>query len=445
MKKRIFFLPICIFLGIHTIGQVQFKSLKEVFNYADANAYEIKDAEIQQNITKSKKIQSQSSLYPNISFGSGYNDNLTLMSTLIPAKIFNPNASEGTFEKMTFGKQHTYNIGLQAQWDILNFQKIFAAKAAGIQEESGLIQTEKIRYNLYNQLASTYYSILLAQKSIDIYNKNVEVSTKLLGNAKEKFNKGLISELELNKAKIQQLQNFKNLQNTKDNLQQLQVQLQSQLNLGEDIDINGDIEEALINNTDITTENPEILWQKSQIKAFEYNVKQGKALYYPLLSLQYQYTYNWATDGFLNFSNVSHLPSQVLGFKLSVPLFTGFNNKQSLNEMKLKLQQQKMKLDNLQLVKSKEDENFKLQYEQALNNLNRDKEILDLQEKNDLHYERRYENGIISLDDRLDKYNDLLTAQFNYLNSLADYSIAQYQVFIRQMNYQPSDYNNIQP
>ena len=94
-----------------------------------------------------------------------------------------------------------------------------------------------------------------------------------------------------------------------------------------------------------------------------------------------------------------------------------------------------MQLDNLRLTKSLEDETLRLQYQQSDNNLNRTKEILTLQGQNDTYTENKYEAGIISLDERLDRYNDLLAAQYNYLQSLGDFSLAQYKVYIRQINY----------
>ena len=42
------------------------------------------------------------------------------------------------------------------------------------------------------------------------------------------------------------------------------------------------------------------------------------------------------------------------------------------------------------------------------------------------------ESGMISLDQRLDKYDDLLAVQNSYLQSLAEYTLAQYKIYIRQ-------------
>lgn len=418
------------------LSQVQFKSLQDVLVFADKHSYAIKSSILQQKVDISRSKQAQSYLYPSLNGVAGYNDNITLQPTLVPAKLFNPNAPEGTFEELVFGRQYVYNVGIQAQWDILNFQKKFTAQTANLQLESSKASTEYARYNLYNQLASTYYSILITRKSLDLYSENVIVTESLLESAKDKFKKGIISEAEVNLAAIQHLQNQKNKETALNNLQQLTIQLQSQLNTEEQIAIQDDIEQPKAMGTQITTANPEILVQESQIKINQSLVKQNKALYFPSLSIIYQYGYLWATDDFMNFDTANELSSQIFGLKMSIPIFNGFATKEKVNEAKAQLELQQLELENLKLTKKNEDETLVLQYEEAYQNLQKNKTIFELQKKNDIHSENKYKSGIISLDERLTKYGDLLTAQYNYLKSLSDFSISQYKIYIRQMDYQ---------
>lgn len=416
-------------------AQVKLQSLQEVIKYADSHAFAIQSSKIELQVNESEKLQAQSFLYPTITATSGYTDNITLQSTLVPAKLFNTSASDDEFKEMTFGKQHVYNTGVQAQWDVLNFQKIFASKTADRNIQAGKVNTEKTKYSTYNQLASTYYSILLTQKSIDIYTENVAVTKVLLESAREKYKSGIIGEEDLNRVSIQHIQNEKNLENVRSNLQQLYKQFQSQLNTNEGLSVSGNIESKIISNTEILNVSPEVSYQEAQVRISESKLQQSQSMHLPSLSFLYQYNYNWTTNHFMDFSTANKLPSQFLGIKLSVPIFTGFSTRGKVKESKAELQLQQLQLDNVRLVKSKEDEILKLQYVQSENSLNKTKEILKLQAINDSHSNNKYENGIISIDARMYKYNDLLTAQYNYLQVLADYSIAQYKIYIRQMDF----------
>lgn len=432
-KKWILLVLVC--LAGRSFAQIQFNSLQEVLNYADTHSFTIQASVAQQAIDQSGKRQAQSSLYPTLNAVTGFTDNITLQPTLVPAKLFNPNAPDNEYSEMTFGKKYIYNAGLVAQWDILNFQKIFATQTANLKTDAGKINTQKVKYNTYNQLASVYYSILLTQKSLSIFNENVKVTDSLHKNAQEKYQNGILSEEDMNRVLIQHIQNEKNLEYAQANLQQLYYQFQMLLNTNETLQISGKIDEPLVLNTQISATHPDVLWQQSQVKISESIVKQNKSLHVPSLSMQYQYNYNWATNEMTNFSGVNKLPSQYLGVKLSVPLFNGFLTEEKIKESKTQLKIQQMQLESLTLNQQKEDQTLELQFKQTGNTLAKNKEILELQQKNDAHTENKYESGIIGLDERMTKYNDLLMAQYNYLQSLTDFSLAQYKIYIRQINF----------
>ncbi len=169
--------------------QIQFQSFKDVLKYADEHTIQIQNAVIGEQIASARKKDAKSYLYPSVNASAGYNNNLTLQPTLIPAEIFNPSAPPGTFEEFTFGKQHIYSAGFQAQWNILNFQKMFASQTANIVAEQSEINTQKSKFNTYNLLASTYYSILLTQEAIVIYEENLKVSEAIYNSTNEKFQK----------------------------------------------------------------------------------------------------------------------------------------------------------------------------------------------------------------------------------------------------------------
>ena len=67
-----------------------------------------------------------------------------------------------------------YSTGVQASWDIVNFQKWFAIKTTEATQKLNEANTVKARYQAYNQLAQTYYSILLTKKYIKICESNNE-------------------------------------------------------------------------------------------------------------------------------------------------------------------------------------------------------------------------------------------------------------------------------
>ena len=69
-------------------AKIQFHSFQEVLKYADEHATQIQIAVISEQISSANKKDSKSYLYPSISASAGYNNNLTLQPTLVPAEFF---------------------------------------------------------------------------------------------------------------------------------------------------------------------------------------------------------------------------------------------------------------------------------------------------------------------------------------------------------------------
>lgn len=415
-------------------AQIQFQSFQEVLEYADKHAINIQSTIISEQIAKTRKKESKSYLYPSLNASAGYNNNLTIQPTLIPAELFNPNAPAGTFEEFIFGKQHVYSAGIQAQWNILNFQQLFASQTANIIAEQSEINTQRSKFSTYNTLASTYYSILLTQEAIVIYKENLKVSEAIYTSTKEKFQKGIISEEALNSSKIKQLQNHKNLQQAKRNLSRFYKQLQSQLNTNQPITISDKPQNFRLLNTNIETKHSEITWQEMEVDKQKSLLKEKKALLLPNINLTYQYNNSWSTDSFTDFSNANELPQQYIGAKLSIPIFNGFSSRSKIKQSKLELLQQELQLENTKLVKQKEDELLLLDVNQYEEELTENTKILRLRQQNDAHAENKYNSGITSLNERLNSYEDLLNAQNAYLQSLASYTLVRYKLFIRQID-----------
>lgn len=415
-------------------AQIQFKSFQEVLNYADENSITIQNAIINEHVASARKKDAKSFIYPSVSAVTSYNNNITLQPTLVPAEFLNPNAPSGTFEEFTFGKQHVYSAGVQAQWNILNFQKLFASQTANILAKQSILNTQKSKFNTYNVLASTYYSILLTQEAITIYKENLKVSEAIYSNTEEKFKNGIVSEEVLNSAEIKQLENKKRLNQARSNLSRFYTQLQSQLNTSQQITISDAPENFNLNNN-VQTIHPEISWQQMEVAKNKSSLKEKKALLLPNISFNYQYNYSWATDDFTNFSDANELPQQSLGIQLNIPVFNGLSYRQKIKQSQLELEQQKLLLKNTKLEKQKEDELLLLDIKQYAEELTDNQNILELMQKNDVHAENQYQNGIISLDNRLNTYEDLLKAQDNYLQSLAAFTLAKYKIYIRQIDF----------
>lgn len=432
--KRII-LVLLAFSGFRAMSQVQFGSLQEVLAYADKNAISIQSALHQEQIATAKNKASKTALLPAANISAGFNDNITIQPTLVPAKLFNPAAPENTFNEYTFGRRYIYTTGIQASWDVVNFQKWFDIEASKAALQLNQANTINTKYQIYNQLAQTYFSILLTEKYLKISKENIATADNIYRIAKDKYVAGIFTEENLNRSRIQQVQAAQQAGSLEASLQQLYNQFQAQLNIGEPLVLKDELLDKEMDTSyapAITSSHPEVLVQEAQVKLSEKQLAQSKSLQYPILTLSYQYNYNWATDQMLDFSGANNLPQQFWGMKLSVPLFNGFNIKSKIKQSKIQFEQEQLVLESKKLMTKKEDDNLKIQYSQSVDDFRKQEEVLQLQYINDMHSGNRYDSGIIGLDERLDKFRDLLEVQNQYMKSLSNQYISYYKLTIRR-------------
>lgn len=432
MKKT--FLGLFVLLCNPAMSQIQFGSLQEVLDFADQHAASIQNARDQERLGESRYKAARTSLLPSINGSAAFNDNITLQPTLVPAQLFNPSAPENTFNEYTFGRKYQYSAGLQASWDLLNFQKWFEVKTSAVHLQIQNAQSLHTRYRLYQQLAQSYCSILLSQRYLEISKQNLQAADSIYLVAQEKYAKGVFSAENLNRSKIQQIQAVQQLTHLESTLEQLYNQLQIQLNTSQKINLL----EALPGGTKpvvfekpVFTKHPALIQQEAQMALSTLQLEQAKSLYYPSISLGYQYNSTWASDQLLGFSNANHLPQQYWGLRLQIPLFNGMNTREKIQQSKISLHNQKNQLDAQRLQSEKEDQNLHLQHRQTYTELLQLEEMLHLQSQNDVHTKNRYVSGIIGLDERLDKFQQLLSIQNQYMQSLSNHYLSYYQLYLR--------------
>ncbi|MGG7662069.1 TolC family protein [Dyadobacter sp. BHUBP1] len=416
-------------------AQVRFSSLEDVFRFADQNAVSIQSARNQELIAASRNRGAKGALLPVVNASAGFNDNLTLQPTLVPASLFNPVAPEGTFNEYTFGRRYLYSTGVQASWDVLNFQKWFDLKTTMATQKLSEANTRNARFQLYDQLAQTYYSILLTERYIGIARGNVAASDSIYRIARDKYEANIFTVENLNRSEIQHIQAVQQAGDLSASLAQLYNQFQSQLNTSEQIILSGGLSAPQpIGKEEEERANlihPLVQVHKAQLQLNERQLAQSRSMPYPSLSVGYQYNRSWATDKMFNLSSANSLPQQFWGVKLTIPVFNGLSAREIITQAQIQLHQQQQVLDNQARVAQKEDENLQIQYRQSMEDLKRQEVIMGLQSSSDSHTNDRYESGIIGLDERLGKFQDLLAVQNQYMQSLSNYYISYYKRYLR--------------
>ncbi|MFB6456160.1 TolC family protein [Chitinophaga sp. Hz27] len=436
--KRILFLIGCLCLSRFANAQVRFNSLEEIWRYADKNNIQLLTAAGNKSMAADNVKQAYGALLPTVTATGGFTDNVKIQSTLIPANLFNSAAPPGTFTQVAFGTKYIYNGAVAAQLNILNTQDWFHIQAAKLNEELSAQNMAKTKADLYAQLANAYYSYLLLQEAAHLSEENLHTTAAIYELSDNKYKDGQISEVTLNTARINKEKAMKNREVA---LQQQAVQLNNlklMLNIKDSLSLATVLTTLELQTSDKKNfeEDPAIRIAYTQLQLSKNNLRNSRAALNPTLSAFYQYSTQIASNEFVKFGNSNNMPAQYWGLRLSVPVFSGNTKRYEIAKNKTDYSNKQLLYDNARLQSDINDQNLLINYHSTQQAFLRARDILDLYRKNDGHATLQLQEGIISLDDRLKVFSDLITNQNEYLQSMSDYFIQEYNMQVRQTKFQ---------
>jgi len=432
---NIILLAVFALASVKASAQLHFQSLEEVWAYADAHNIQLQAAIVGKANAGIQVKQSYGAVLPSVTANGAYTDNMTIQPTLVPANLFNPNAPANTYTEATFGRRYIYNGTIAAQLDILNVQDWFNIKTAKLNSEIASLNIAQTQVALYEQLAGSYYTYILSGEVERLSRANLQASVTTFSLAKNKYEEGLISEVTVNSAQINKEKAEKALEVAQQNkLMQLNT-LRGLLNTPDSISLPGEMEYPDIALHTGFAPDPAVALSGLQVQASKTQWQASKGTFMPTLSAVYQYNTQIAGDNFLSYDNTNNLPQQYWGLRLSVPLFSGGARKYEVQKSKLLYNQKQKEFENAKLQSAINNENLLIAYNNSLKSYQKSKEILALYQSNDGHAEKKLTEGIISLDERLKVYSDMIANQNEYLQSMGDYLVQQYRLSIRQTNF----------
>ncbi len=403
-------------------GQHTFHSLEEIWYYAlennpDNTVYQL---QVEKAIKDNKAANSY--LYPKINFGMAGQYNIEIPETPIPGE-FSGNPEEPTFVQL--GLAYNYTGGLSVSKTLFDWQSRFQAKIA--QSNTSFVKAEKALFEqqLKQQLAQVYYAILTARTAVDLSQKDLALADSTLLLSTNKFQQGLIDNLTLNQAKINRNNALdrceKNKQYHFENETNLKILLgftsYDTLLFSEEIQSN--VNRAL---ETITPDELSLNLYKIQTENAGYVKKQAMAHFLPKLDMvvftggiQYQEDFT--------FSMSDWQPNRYIGLNLSIPLFTGFANKNQYQSAEISQNIAKLNYDEAMRKSSLNDNILFNNYIVAENSVQTAQQNLELADENVQLAYSKYSEGLISLDNYLSVYDDYLAVENQYFSHLSDYLI----------------------
>jgi outer membrane protein TolC len=421
--KKITIIILSVF-WLSSIAQVD--TTKTVFSLSEAQEYALMSNKQVVNakldiIKAKKKIWETTAMgLPQVGATAGHNYNIDLPVTLMPAQIFNPAAPEGEYMEMKFGTDHNTKFNLQATQLIFSGEYIVGLKASKIYKELSENQLEKTEKELKQQIANTYELILIAQERKNIIEKNIENTQSIFDDTKAMYESGLAQETDASQLQI----NLTSLENALTSAErQIDIvknllKFQMNIPLKKEITLSDKLEPMLetlnieeIQNTEFNVEQHfDYKLIATQEHLQELNMDREKTTFLPSISAFYNHQESMMSNDFEVFSGGKWYPANIIGLSINIPIF-------SSGQRLSKVSQQQIELDKVQNSKYQLSESLnmqviqaRLEFQNAYDSYNLQKQNKDLSEKIYNNYETKYKEGMASS-------LELTQSQLQYLNT----------------------------
>lgn len=376
--------------------------------------------QLQQDIAQKNYKIAKAYKLPTLTGTANGQRNVSLATTPLPGEIF---GQPGETINAQFGQKYQYNAGININNNVFDWQLHLNKKIAKANVDLADLDTQAFQQKLVEQTSLYYYSALVTQEAIHINEQDLKIADSILQLTTDKFNQGLLDKIALNNSKI----NVNKIKQTKvSNTQQLNLYLKElHVLLGLKDNHTIVLEESLkstpkqLLSTGTLNTDADVSMFELQKDQSELNLKYQKASLYPKLSM-YSYIGKQYFSNDFGFANSVWNDYRYVGLNVSVPIFSGFTNKNKIKKAKIEFDIATQNYEN-ELTKSKLDDEVLIEnYLSGFKSLEVSMETYQLRKENSELVYQKYTEGLIRLEEYLVAFEEYLNAQNNYLNTLSN-------------------------
>jgi len=429
MKTKLFFIPFLFAFLIGGILSAQEQGTELRLSLKEAQAYAVDHNKMvitsKMDVTASRIALKEmiANTLPQINASGNFNDNLKLMTTLIPAEFFG--GAPGEFIPVKFGTQ--FNSGASAQASLMLFNAsvyvgIESSKLAARLSEENLIKSE---LDTKEAVAQAYYLILISEKSLMILDSNIANLKETLKSTRAMYQAGMAESTDVD----QMVSNVTAVENARSSMLrtielnynllrfQLGLSADSRLILTETLaGIESDINvEALISQGFDHRQNVNYRLTEGQEKMSSIMLKSEKASVLPTLSGFYMYGINGMGE---EIGNQSWFPNSIAGLQITVPIFASGQRYHKIKKAQVNLERarttKEMVTDQLLLQEKQLRYNLVNANQQYISQ----KDNIDVSKRVYASMENKFRQGMASSLELTQANTLYLQAENNYITSL---------------------------
>lgn len=398
IQKTILLLFITVLLGglFQSVNAERVLSIDDVRKLALENNRQYLTAKEELTIADAEITTARAGGLPHINLNSYYTRNLSL-----PTVFLNPEGEDPISFKTGF--KHDFGTSLSLKQSLWSGGRVINAyKVAKLYKKYANALVHQVEYNIVAAAEKLYHAAILTQSNYDVVLKAYEANSENLEVAQKLYDKGMISEYELLRAKVEKANLQPQLIQTESAVKLAQKDLKSFIGIPLDeriqlVDINSDV--AVVENLKLDSLVAYAIENRPELKQAEYTTEMSrravsimKADYYPKLEAVSSYNWN-ATSDQLSLSQNS-TTSWSAGITVSIPIFKGGETRGNVKKYHAEYKQAEIDERDKRI-------NLELEVEKAYDMLIEAKKSLDVQSETINQAEEglrianvRYESGV---------------------------------------------------
>jgi len=344
-------------------------SLKEAQEYAVKFSTDTRNSRIDVAMAQKKIWETTASGLPQLNATLSYRDNLKIPTTLIPAQFLDPDAAADEFIGLKFGTQHNTTIDVTATQLVFNGSYIVALRAANVYLQLAKNQQEKKEIDIRETVANTYHLILLAEKNRQILISSLDNLRQTWHETAAMHQAGFSEATAVDQLQLAVSDLENTLATTGRQIETVYQLLKLQMGLDQDRPVAlSDTLASILAGMDTELPPPQgfdltrsidFRVLETQERSMALMLKREKAEYLPTVTAFLSLSQSAMRDRFNFFSKGEKwFPAAILGFNLSVPLFTS-------GLRPARVAQARLELEKAQNLKKQVADGLKLAMDQA--------------------------------------------------------------------------------
>lgn len=454
--KVYYLLALLLLLNAQAQGQGPVAmSLDECIQYALENNENAINAQLDNQIAQTQIDETLSQGLPQVNGNIAIIDNLEIQTSFVQDFI-----SPGVYEILreedllpddtptpplqtfpaAFGTNWSSNAGLTASqllFDGSFFVGLQASRTVKLLSEKEQRQTE---VDVVEGVSKAYYLVLIAQKNLEFLDRNFQTIDTLLYETIQMYENGFSEKIDVSRIKINHnniktdLKNSAELLVTSFNVLKFQMgmPIQTHLKLTDDlVSLEESLQTLNVDTSGAIFRRPEYDVLQTNKVLVDLNIKNFEFQYVPNLYANFNFGWTAGTNTFSDltqFDNETWFRYTSLGVNLSIPIFDGLYKSSNIQRNKIQLQQIETSISQLENNIKREVVEAVAKHENALRDIEAQKENLDLSGEIYRITRIKYQEGVGSNIEVIQTITDYEEARNNYLSALYNAATAQIEL-----------------